>query len=92
MKKFASMLMAAAVLLAGCGSKLNGTYEGDMGNYTFKRDGTVVQEALGMKMELKYEVDGKDVKLIAPQGSVIFTLVDDKTITGPMGMKFIKKD
>lgn len=90
-KKAGAFLLASMVILAGCGSKLNGTYGSDMASYTFNRNGTVVMDTFGTKVELKYELDGKDVKIIAPQGTMIMTLVDENTIQGPMGMKLTKK-
>lgn len=89
-KKFAPFLVAIAIALVGCGSKLDGTYSNDVASYTFKRDGTVVQETFGIKAEMKYEVNGKDVKLITPQGTMIMALDDQGNIVGPMGMKFSK--
>ena len=41
--------------------------------------------------ELKYEVDGKKVKIGTPQGgNMIFTLLDDGSIQGLMGVKLYK--
>lgn len=91
MKKMIPILVALTLTLAGCGSKLNGTYGNNMASYTFNSNGTVVQETMGIKIEMKYELDGKNVKLITPQGSMILTMLDENTIDGPMGMKFTKK-
>ena len=94
MRKLINAVLAAGMIFAltACGSKLNGTYEGEMGSYTFKSNNTVVVDTLGAKMEMKYELDGKDVRIMVPQGAVmIMTLVDDNTISGPMGMKMVKK-
>ncbi len=82
--------------LLGCGSKLSGTYtlgdasSGIKSSLTFESGGKVIEETMGMKIEMKYELDGKDVKFISPRGNAIYTLIDENTIAGPMGMKFIK--
>lgn len=88
--KLLMLAAASVVLLSACGAGLNGTYGSDMASYTFKRDGTVVVDSFGSKVELKYEVDGKDVRISTPQGVLILTRVDDDTIQGPMGVKLTK--
>jgi uncharacterized lipoprotein YehR (DUF1307 family) len=97
MKKLLVIISALLMLsLLGCGSKLNGTYSwGNVGDpirssYTFESGGKVIQETMGMKIEMKYELNGKDIKIITPQATMILTLVDENTITGPMGIKFVK--
>lgn len=50
----------------------------------------VIQETMGMKIEMKYELNGKELKMITPQATMILTLVDENTITEPMGIKFVK--
>ena len=88
--KLLVLLTASVVILSGCGGGLSGTYGSDMGSYTFKRDGTVVVDSFGAKVELKYELDGNDVRIVTPQGVMILTRVDDNTIQGPMGVKLSK--
>ena len=90
------LLTLAAVgtlLLAACGKKLDGTYTDSMGimEFTFASNGKVVQSQLGMRVELPYEVDGKDVRIQSPQGTLLLTLNNDGTIQGPMGMTLKRK-
>ncbi len=82
--------LALAALLAGCGSGIQGTYADEFGitRMTFKRDGTVVQSAMGTEVEMEYEVDGDKVRLKTPMGALLLTRVDDDTLSGPMGATF----
>ena len=94
MKKI--IAVGISILVVGCGSKLSGTYStttfaGKVA-YEFNSNGKVIVDSgMGMKTEIPYEVDGKNIKLVTPQGSGILTIVDDKTIQGPMGMKLVKE-
>lgn len=95
MKKLVAITIS--ILLAGCGSKLSGTYSATIAGdakmaYEFQSSGKVfIDNGFGMKTEMPYEVDGKHVKLVTPQGNAILTIIDDKTIEGPMGIKLIKQ-
>ena len=91
MKRF--VMLSAVLLLSACGSGLDGTYSDKSGmvSYTFNSGGKMTQSAMGMEAEMKYEVDGKKVKLITPQGNLILTLLDDGSIQGPMGVKLEKQ-
>jgi hypothetical protein len=91
-KKTMVSVLAASMILVGCGSRLDGTYSNGMASYTFKSDGTVVVNTLGAKVEVEYELDGKDVRIKAPNGVMILTLLDDNTIEGPMGIKLTKQE
>jgi hypothetical protein len=87
---------ASLVMLQGCGSHLTGTYSMDGGpigkaSYIFDGSDKVIIDGAGMKSEVTYVLDGKNIKISTPQGTIIYTLLDDKTIEGPMGMKFIKE-
>lgn len=90
--KYATFL-AAIVLLVGCGSKLDGTYTDKNGMFelTFNSNGTVIHNTMGVQVELKYDVDGKKIKIGTPQGSVIYTMLDNGSISGPMGIVLAKK-
>lgn len=74
-----SILLIATVFLAGCGSKLNGTYEGDSNakfdRMTFKSNGKVDITDMGTTTECAYKVDGKSVKLIGFGGQSQVSLV-----------------
>lgn len=81
------------LLLAACGSELDGTYSDKMGmlSYTFKTDGKVVVEIFGATTELAYELDGEKLKISSPQGNQIMTVKGKDSIIGPMGMILEKK-
>jgi hypothetical protein len=51
----------------------------------------MTQSVMGMAIEMNYEVDGNKVKLIAPQGTFVLALLEDGSIQGPMGSKFVKQ-
>jgi len=77
-------------LLTGCSSGLDGTYSaeaaGSTVEYEFKQDGTVYVSGSTIlgdtgTTELKYEIDGDKLKIIAPNGeNQIFTIKDDGSI------------
>lgn len=78
------ILLSAVLLLAACGSKLNGTYADPSGSiaYTFSSNGKVIQSMLGAEIEMNYEVDGNKLKLGGADGvSMVLTLVDDNSIS-----------
>ena len=92
----AALLLAA--LLAGCGGGLKGTFEDEMGmsTFTFHGGGRVVQasELARVEVEMHYEVDGDKVRISHPeaQGStMVLTRIDDDTLSGPMGLRFKRK-
>lgn len=81
MKKF--LAFALFFCLAACGSKLDGKYSSSEGmSMTFKSNGTVIQEMMGVKSEMKYELEGKDIR-IGEKGTpaaLILTLREDGSI------------
>ncbi len=87
------VLAAAPLLLAACGKKLEGTYSDPTGvvQFTFQSNGKVVQSTMGARVELPYEIDGKDVRLNAPQGTMLMKINDDGSLEGPMGMTLKRK-
>ena len=87
------LVIFCTILLAACGQSLNGTYADASGvvEYTFESGGKVTTKTMGMEAELKYEVDGKKVKFLTPGGALVYTLQDDGSMAGPMGLKLIKK-
>lgn len=76
-------------LLSACGSKIDGVYTDQTGiaEFKFKPDGTVQM----MGTEMKYEVVGKEVKVAAPQGKLIFDIIDDDTLSSDLMGKLKKK-
>src|SRR5438093_13367895 len=89
-----TMMVAVGLLIAACGgSKLDGTYTDEMGltNYRFTSGGKVYMSVMGIETELNYEVDGNKVKIGAPQGgNLIFTLLADGALSGPMGVRLVR--
>lgn len=93
------------LLLAACGSKVDGTYsfeaEGEQISYKFEPGGKVywsIKERGGQVEggEFKYEVNGDKVKIIGPQGQVNFlTLREDGSLEleapPPVGILVLKK-
>ena len=79
-KTFAGVV-ATAVLLAGCGSKVDGTYSGSAESFferlTLKSGGKADVTFMGMTKEGEYTVDGKQVKITVGGENQLFT-VDDK--------------
>lgn len=67
----------ALALLAGCGSKLDGTYSGTMVDWEFKSGKKVNMNTLGGKIELDYEISGKEVKIKTPEGVLLATIGND---------------
>ena len=59
--------------------------------YRFKSGGNVSVAVMGIETELKYQVEGKHVKIISPQGNQVLDLLDDGTLEGPLGMKFTRR-
>lgn len=87
------LALSSALMIAGCGPGLKGTYSDPMGamQYTFESGGTVYVSVMGMEQELKYEVDGQRVRIISPQGNQILTLQDDGSLQGPLGLTLTKR-
>lgn len=88
-----AIAIAAIVLaLVGCGGKMEGSYVSDKPGLkgvvlTLKPNGKAVY--LGVS-ELDYEVDGKDVKLRSPTGTLILKGHDDGSLDFP-GIGNLKK-
>lgn len=77
------------VLLASCGSDIEGTWSDDRGlsHYTFGHDGKVVQSTMGIDVEMHYRIEGDQVRLQTPMGVVRMTRIDRDTLSGPMGVR-----
>lgn len=94
-----AIAMALALLLSACGGGLKGTFEDEMGmtSLTFHGGGRAVQssELVGMEVEMKYEVDGDKVRLTHPEAggaALVLTRIDDDTLSGPMGIRFSRRE
>lgn len=87
-----------ALLLAACGGGLEGTFEDEMGMsaYTFHGDGRVVLSSplSGVERELDYEVDGDKVRVMLSEdndATLVFTRVDEDTLSGPLNTRYKRK-
>lgn len=96
-KNIATLVLACTLLVA-CGGGVSGTFEDEMGmtSLTFQRGGKVIQasELAGMELEMKYEVDGDKIRLTNPEAAgaaLVLTRIDDDTLSGPMGIRFLRK-
>ena len=89
MKKY--LIPAIAILLSACGSPIEGTYTHSLGGitYTFK-SGKVLMSAMGVSQEMDYEVEDGNVKLKLPQGTMVMKILEDGSLSAPMG-KLIKQ-
>jgi hypothetical protein len=90
---FASVLSLALFVSCGGGSKVSGTYSDGTGltSYTFGSGGKVTTSAMGIEVSAKYKVEGNKVKLILPQGAIVFDIKDDGSLEGPMGVVLTKE-
>ncbi len=72
---------------------MHGTYSDRMGamQYRFRAGGNVSVAVMGIETQLKYTVEGRHVKIISPQGSQVLDVLDDGTLEGPLGMRFIRQ-
>lgn len=91
MKK--ALMLSLTLLLAACGSGIEGTYKDEMGvsSYTFKSGGKVSMTVMGMETEMEYKVEDGKVKIGTPQGSMVMAIQEDGSLQGPMGMKLVKQ-
>ena len=87
------LLICAVLLLAACGSGIEGTYTDPTGvaKYEFESGGKVYMSLLGVKVEQKYEVDGNHIKIMTSSGTQILTRLDDGSLEGPLGIKLKKQ-
>lgn len=88
------IFVAAALLLSACGNSLSGTYADKQGmvTMTFGSGSKVIMSLpLFGKVEMKYEIEGNNLKLISPQGTQVYTILKDGSIEGPMGGRLVKR-
>ncbi|RQZ26112.1 hypothetical protein DIE14_15760 [Burkholderia sp. Bp9017] len=86
-------LLTITLLLAACGQKLSGTYVNPTSDakLIFESSDKLIYDTGMGKVEVSYKIDGKNLKLISPEGTQIFTLSDDGSIQAPMGLSFKKQ-
>lgn len=94
MKKL--LIVALVTLLAACNQGLSGTWGDGMGmvSYTFASDGKVTVEMLGKTQQTSYTRDGDTLKVAVPGSaaeSVDFTVNEDGSLQGPMGVRLHKQ-
>lgn len=91
MRVLLTLLVASG--LAGCNRGLHGTYSDRMGamQYRFKSGGNVSVAVMGIETELKYRLEGRQVKIISPQGNQVLDVLDDSTLEGPLGMRLSRQ-
>ncbi len=85
--------LLAVLAFAGCGSGMDGTWTDPLGTmtYTFEGGRKVYVSVMGMQTELEYEVSGKRVKIVSPQGNQVLTRLDDGSLQGPLGLKLVRR-
>jgi len=91
------LFVVSLLLLGGCGQGLSGTWSDAMGmvNYTFERDGKVTVEMLGKAQLTSYTREDDQLKVKVPgtrSEAVAFTLNDDGSLQGPMGVRLEKRE
>ena len=94
MKKL--LIVALATLLTACSQGLSGTWNDGAGmlSYTFDSDGKVTVEMLGKSQQTRYTRDGNMLKVAVPgteAESVDFTINEDGSLQGPMGVRLNKQ-
>jgi len=90
-----ALLAAAAIFLAACGQKLSGVYTSNYVELEFQSGGKVLVGMMGVKTELKYEVDGKNLKIFEGEGKkppLVLAINDDGSIQWIGGIVLRKKE
>ncbi len=54
------LLVGMVLVLASCGNKLSGTYEGPISTYEFKRNGDFVRKSGAVSVSGTYEIEEND--------------------------------
>jgi hypothetical protein len=60
-------------------------------SYTFRSGGLVELTVMGLHTELHYQREGRIVTVISPVGNQVLTLTQDGSLTGPMGVKLLRR-
>lgn len=95
-KKYLSLLVVVVVVfISGCGKNLSGVYEqvpGDKGmvdvglSIEFVSGEKAYMSVMGVKTEVKYSIDGKNLKIENAGVNQIMTIQDDGSILYPLPM------
>ncbi len=95
MKKYRPVI-AVLCLLSACSQGIKGVYADAMGvtRYSFTPGGTVTIEAMGISQETTYVREGDTLKVALPQkgASLNFTINEDGSLGGPLGIRLEKAD
>ena len=87
--RFTWVALIAVIALAGCGrDDLVGIFEDDLGltRYEFLGKGQAHLTVLGATVVADYRLDGDQVLVTGPQGTLVLTRRDDR-LYGPMGLE-----
>lgn len=95
MKKYLPIVVALC-LLSACSQGIKGVYADAMGvtRYSFTSGGKVTIEAMGISQETTYVREGDTLKVALPQkgASLDFTINQDGSLGGPLGIRLEKTD
>jgi hypothetical protein len=82
-----TFLVVLVLLLASCGSKVEGTYSNANGSVMLelKSGGDANLTLMGETMPCTYKVDGSQVSVDCKGDTTVFTIHDDGSLTGPPG-------
>jgi len=92
MKKL--LFVLATLILAACGSAIEGTYSDKLGlvEYEFRPSGKVYLRTLGTETEFNYRVDGSKVIIELPnEGNQVFNRLENGNLQGPLNISLEKK-
>ena len=82
------LILIASLALIACGrDELIGTYEDELGmtRYEFLGNGEVQVSVLGTTVVAEYRLDGDNVLVTSPQGTLVLTRRGEQ-LHGPMGL------
>jgi uncharacterized lipoprotein YehR (DUF1307 family) len=89
----AALLAVLCLALAGCGSKLQGTYQNENGMIVveLRSGGKARVTMMGDSEECTYEVKGDKVRIDCKGEDVEFTVLDDGSLSGGGFIGTLKK-
>ncbi|ANO50435.1 hypothetical protein [Woeseia oceani] len=87
----ALLLCPMLLLLAACEPDIAGvwTEETGLSTYEFLDDGQLRITVLGTTVAARYRVDGEQVLVSSPQGTVVLDIHDNE-LRGPMGLALVR--
>jgi hypothetical protein len=86
-----SAVVLALLLLAGCSDGVTGTYADKVGFMSFRFDGHggVVQNTLGLEIEMTYRVADDEITVVGPHAEMVLRRLPDGALEGPDGMRLV---